>query len=57
MAPCNLPALGHGAEPHEHRQAVYKRGKGTTTIYRWLNAVPLRDGGCLPGQSVLHRDP
>ena len=32
----------HGAELQEHRQAVCKRGKRTTTIYRWLNAVPLR---------------
>jgi hypothetical protein len=32
----------HGAERHEHRQTVCKRGKRTTTIYRWLDAVPLR---------------
>ena len=32
----------HGAELQEHRQTVCKRGKRTTTIYRWLNAVPLR---------------
>src|SRR4051812_47600428 len=31
-----------GAELQEHRQTVCKRGKRTTTIYRWLNAVPLR---------------
>src|SRR6202049_4827313 len=32
----------HGAELQEHRQTIGKRGKRTTTIYRWLNAVPLR---------------
>src|SRR6202163_1796737 len=32
----------HGTELQEHRQTVCKRGKRTTTIYRWLNAVPLR---------------
>src|ERR1700681_486622 len=32
----------HGIELQEHRQTVCKRGKRTTTIYRWLNAVPLR---------------
>jgi hypothetical protein len=32
----------HGAEPQEHRQTVCKRGKPTTTVYRWLPAVPLR---------------
>ena len=32
----------HGAELQEHRQTICKRGKRTTTIYRWLNAVPLR---------------
>ena len=32
----------HGAELEEHRQTVCKRGKRTTTIYRWLAAVPLR---------------
>jgi hypothetical protein len=31
-----------GAELQEHREAVCKRGKRTTTIYRWLNTVPLR---------------
>ena len=31
-----------GAELHEHRQTVCKRGKRTTTVYRWLSAVPLR---------------
>ena len=31
-----------GAERQEHRQTVCKRGKRTTTVYRWLNAVPLR---------------
>src|SRR5271165_1893508 len=32
----------HGAELQEHRQTICKRGKRTTTVYRWLNAVPLR---------------
>jgi hypothetical protein len=32
----------HGAERQEQRQTVCKRGKRTTTIYRWLDAVPLR---------------
>jgi hypothetical protein len=32
----------HGAELKEHRQTVCQRGKRTTTIYRWLDAVPLR---------------
>jgi len=31
-----------GAEVSEHRQIVSKRGKRTTTIYRWLSAIPLR---------------
>ena len=32
-----------GAELQEHRQTTVTRGKRTTTIYRWLSAVPLRD--------------
>jgi hypothetical protein len=32
----------HGAEIQEQRQTVRKRGKTTTTVYRWLDAVPLR---------------
>ena len=32
----------HGAELEEHRETVCKRGKRTTTIYRWLSKVPLR---------------
>jgi hypothetical protein len=32
----------HGAELQEHRETVCKRGKRTTTVYRWLDAVPLR---------------
>ena len=32
----------HGDELQEHRQTVCKRGERTTTIYRWLNATPLR---------------
>jgi len=31
-----------GAELQEHRQTVCKRGKRTTTVYRWLSALPLR---------------
>ena len=31
-----------GAELEEHRQATVTRGKRTTTIYRWLSAVPMR---------------
>jgi Transposase DDE domain len=30
------------AELQEHRDTVCKRGKPTTTVYRWLSAVPLR---------------
>jgi len=32
----------HGATLEEHRQTIRKRGKHTTTVYRWLTAVPLR---------------
>ena len=32
----------HGAELEEHRQSTVTRGKRTTTIYRWLSAVPMR---------------
>ena len=32
----------HGAELQEHHQTICKRGKRTTTVYRWLTAVPLR---------------
>jgi hypothetical protein len=31
-----------GATLEEHRQTTCKRGKRTTTVYRWLTAVPLR---------------
>jgi Transposase DDE domain len=31
-----------GAELEEHRQTVVTRGKRTTTICRWLSAVPMR---------------
>jgi len=31
-----------GVELHEHRQTICKRGKRTTTVYRWLSALPLR---------------
>ena len=32
-----------GAELEEHRQTTVTRGKRTTTIHRWLSAVPMRD--------------
>jgi hypothetical protein len=32
----------YGAKLEEHRQSVVKRGKRTTTVYRWLAGVPLR---------------
>ena len=32
----------HGAELQEHRDTVCKRGKRTTTVYRWMPGVPLR---------------
>jgi hypothetical protein len=33
----------YGATLEEHRETVLKRGKRTTTVYRWLTDVPLRD--------------
>jgi len=33
----------YGAKLTEHRETVVKRGKRTTTVYRWLADVPLRD--------------
>ena len=35
----------HGAELREHHQTICKRGKHTTTVYRWLDGVPLRATG------------
>jgi hypothetical protein len=32
----------HGATLEEHRQTICKRGKRTTTVYRWISALPLR---------------
>ena len=32
----------YGARLEQHREAVLKRGKRTTTVYRWLSNVPLR---------------
>jgi hypothetical protein len=32
----------HGATLEEHRQTTCKRGKRTSTVYRWLTVVPLR---------------
>ena len=40
--PATIAEYLQGVELQEHRQTVCKRGKRTTTIYRWLNAVPLR---------------
>jgi hypothetical protein len=34
-----------GAGLQEHRRTICQRGKRTTTVYRWLNAVPLRATG------------
>jgi hypothetical protein len=31
-----------GADLEEHRQSVVTRGKRTTTVWRWLSAVPMR---------------
>ena len=33
----------NGAELEEHRETTVIRGKRTTTTYRWLSGVPLRD--------------
>src|SRR3954469_17131267 len=33
----------HGATLEEHRETVCKRGRRTTTVYRWLADVALRD--------------
>jgi hypothetical protein len=33
----------YGATLAEHRETVLQRGKRTTTVYRWLADVPLRD--------------
>jgi hypothetical protein len=33
----------YGAAPEEHRVSRVERGKRTTTVYRWLADVPLRD--------------
>jgi hypothetical protein len=33
----------YGARLDEHRETVCKRSKRTTTVYRWLADVPLRD--------------
>jgi hypothetical protein len=32
----------HRATREEHRENICKRGKRTTTVYRWLNAIPMR---------------
>jgi hypothetical protein len=32
----------HGVTLEDYRQTVCKRGRRTTTIYRWLSGVPLR---------------
>jgi hypothetical protein len=36
------PEYIHGAELEEYRETTVTRGKRTTTIYRWMSAVPLR---------------
>ncbi len=41
-SPKTIAEYLHGAELQQHRQAVCKRGKRTTTLYRWLSGVPLR---------------
>ena len=46
----------NGAELEEHRLTVIQAGKRTTTIYRWLTGVPLRDSRCPQRQLVLRRD-
>jgi hypothetical protein len=33
----------HSASLEEHRVSKVERGKRTTTVYRWLKDVPLRD--------------
>jgi hypothetical protein len=38
-----ISAYLYGATLAEHREIVCKRGKRTTTVYRWLADVPLRD--------------
>jgi len=43
--PASHPTIAEyisGAELHEHRQTQIQRGRRTTYIYRWLDAVPLR---------------
>lgn len=43
--PASHPTLSEyltGVTLEEHRQTVCQRGKRTTFVYRWLNAVPLR---------------
>jgi hypothetical protein len=43
--PASHPTIAEylsGAELEEHRQTAVARGKRTTTIYRWLSAVPIR---------------
>lgn len=43
--PASHPTLSEyltGVDLEEHRQTVCQRGKRTTCVYRWLNAVPLR---------------
>jgi len=37
-----------GVDLEEHRQSVVRRGQRTTSVYRWLSAVPLRAGESLP---------
>ena len=44
--PASYPTITeylNGAELEEYRQTTVTRGKRTTTIHRWLSAVPMRD--------------
>ena len=44
--PASHPTIAeylNGAELEEYRQTTVTRGKRTTTIHRWLSAVPMRD--------------
>ncbi|MBF0252121.1 MAG: ISNCY family transposase [Alphaproteobacteria bacterium] len=43
--PASHPTLSEyltGVDLEEHRRTILQRGKRTTCVYRWLNAVPLR---------------
>ncbi len=45
--PSSHPTLSEylqGVRLEEHRESVRTRGRQTTTVYRWLSSVPLREG-------------